>query len=215
MMRRAVIVIILGVVALVGVLLWDSYSFSNLFYNSFSSVTHKVRVYPVECKGKAVAGGLSGGEVCCGFLGIPLNPTTFTVSVSQQKVFASTLTPMEDAFHNCDVQDELNWVCTTYWNADATQETDMAHGRCFDRHLMSGGAYLEFHSDCPAESELSRALSRVARETNPIVYVDGSSWWTGEFLGWWDKHKGIWSDSPGVLNPYVTHDPLICKEPPR
>ena len=77
---------------------------SDIFYNAFSFLTHKVRVYPVECKGKVVLGGPSGGGLCCGSLSIPLNPTTFTVSVSLQQVFESTLTPMDRPLHNCEVQ---------------------------------------------------------------------------------------------------------------
>jgi hypothetical protein len=40
---------------------------------------HSVTVYPVTCDGTAVS-----SSICCGRLGVPLNPTTFTVSVERQ-----------------------------------------------------------------------------------------------------------------------------------
>jgi hypothetical protein len=115
-----------------------------------------VRVYPVECKGKVVPGGPSGGGLCCGSLSIPLNPTTFIVSVSRQQIFESTLTPMDRPLHNSEVQDVVNWQCTTYWDATGTNETDMAHGKCFDRDLMHGAFTISFHqATVPPHRKLS------------------------------------------------------------
>src|SRR5438552_17073681 len=59
---------------------------------------HRVTIYPVACDGTSVS-----SSVCCGKLGVPLNPTTFTVSVERQMVFdsiAGIMTPL----HNCEVQ---------------------------------------------------------------------------------------------------------------
>jgi hypothetical protein len=114
---------------------WAAFDLENLFFNDLAGpLTNKVRVYPVEGKGKVVP-----GNFCCGTLDVPLYPTTFAVSVSRQQVFESTagfITPL----HNCEIQDRLNWQCTTYWDATGEHETDMPHGQCSDQQIMQGGS---------------------------------------------------------------------------
>ena len=112
---------LLGLIAIAVLLLTN-----DVFYNSLSFLTHRVRVYPVECKGKVIPGGRWGGGLCCGSLNVPLNPTTFTVSVSRQQVFESILTSMDRSLRNCEVQDTSNWQCTTYWEATGNNETDVS-----------------------------------------------------------------------------------------
>ncbi len=73
----------------------------------------------------------------------------------------------------------------------------MTHSACFDSQVMNGGTYSWF-SNCPGV-------------VDPVVYVDGPSWWAGKFLGWSHKRRGIWSDSPRESNPYKSHDPLLCR----
>jgi hypothetical protein len=194
----------LGLVAIASLL-----ATADIFYNSFSSLTHRVRVYPVECKGKVVPGGPWGGGLCCGSLGVPLNPTTFTVSISRQQVFESILGLMERPLHNYEVQDIPNWQCTTYWDATGTTETDMAHGQCFDGEIMRNGVLNDFSSgDCLAESEASRNLHQEGLKRDSI-YVIGWEWWTGQFLSWWEKGRGIWGEPPD--SQYTTHDPMLCR----
>ena len=152
------------------------FGIEDLGFNLLSSLTHKVRVYPVECKGKVVIGGPSNGGLgglCCGSLSIPLNPTTYTVSVSRQQVFAATVTPMDWVLENCEVQDIFNWQCTTYLDANGN-ETDTAHGECFHREIMQGGVHNAIWSGgCPGMN------SPFKRD---YVYVDGNEWWTGKVL---------------------------------
>lgn len=181
----------------------------DVFYNALSFLTHKVRVYPVECKGKVVQGGPSGGGLCCGSLDIPLNSSTFTVSISRQQVFESTGSFWMRPLHNCEVQDVDNWQCTTYWDVTGTNETDMVQGKCFDRDVMHGGVYDFFSSgECPAASVAERLMNRALKRD--FIYVDGWEWWTGQSLGWWHQHRGIWAEPPGPPY-YTTHDPSLCK----
>jgi hypothetical protein len=161
---------------------------------------HKVTVYPVACDGTAVS-----STICCGKLAVPLNPTTFTVSVERQQVFASTAGFMSP-LHNCEVQDYLNWQCTTYWDASETKEVGPSDGAAYDRTIMSAGSYHVAHS--PGLTALTRAAQKAFGRNEP-VYVLASDWYMGQIYGWWAEHKGVWAESANYAQRPSTD--LICR----
>lgn len=163
--------------------LWELLGLKDLVFNMASPLTHKVRIYPVACEGKAV-----GESVCCGELGVPLNPTTFTVSVGRQQVFQSTA-GMMNPLHNCEVQDYLNWQCTTYWDESESREVGPSAAASSDRYVMSNGSYTIYRS--PGLTPLTKALDKVGPYS---VYVNALDWWRGYHRDWWQSKKGIWAN---------------------
>lgn len=177
--------------------LWQLLGFEDLVFNMASLLTHKVRIYPVACEGKVV-----GDKLCCGELSVPLNPTTFTVSVSRQQVFESTagiMTPL----HNCEVQDYLNWQCTTYWDPSETREVGAATAASWDRYVMSNGSYTIYRS--PGLTPLTQALDKLGSNS---VYVNGLDWWRGYHRDWWQSKKGIWANKRSYVRAQL--DDSIC-----
>ncbi len=139
--------------------LWWFLFVEGPLFNLAAPLTPEYRIYPVECKGKVVA-----GNFCCGKLDIPLNPTTYSISVARQQVFETTGDFTTTPLHNCEVRDYLNWVCTTYYDATGDNETDMVHGKCFNRKWMNEGSLGAASSGpCPAESEFLRSLEHATR----------------------------------------------------
>ncbi|PYR51787.1 MAG: hypothetical protein DMF89_04710 [Acidobacteria bacterium] len=161
---------------------------------------HRVTIYPVACDGTSVS-----SSVCCGKLGVPLNPTTFTVSVERQMVFdsiAGIMTPL----HNCEVQDYLNWQCTTYWDASESKEVGPSEGAAYDRTIMSAGSYREVHS--VGLTDFTSAGQNACSGSGPVD-VRGVDWYLGQIYGWWAEHKGVWAESPNYAQRPSTD--LICR----
>ena len=94
--------------------------------------------------------------------------------------------------HNCEVQDYLNWQCTTYWDASETKEVSPSESAAFDRTFMSAGSYGVVHS--PGLTALTRAAQK--KFSGGSVYVRAADWHMGQIYGWWSEHKGIWAESP-------------------
>lgn len=183
---------------------WFLYVEGPLF-NLAAPITHEYRVYPVECRGKVVA-----GNFCCGKLDVPLNATTYSVSVARQQVFETTA-DITTPLHNCEVRDYLNWVCTTYWDVTGENETDMVHGKCFDKELMNEGTLNVVSSGpCPAESEFLHSLERAIRQD--FVYVSPVDWWLGQNFEYWGSHKGIWNEKEWNVYVRSASEP-VCQAP--
>jgi hypothetical protein len=157
---------------------------SDLYYNVFSPFTHEVRVYPVECKGKVIRGGIDGGGLCCGTLSIPLNSSSYTVSVNRQQVIHSSETEMgvNMPLHNCEVRDVFNWRCTTFANANGNV-TDLANGACYHTEWMHDGIPDTYDTPCPAEKP-DIFFKNFKRDS---VYVRGREWWPGGMTHHWSE----------------------------
>jgi hypothetical protein len=195
------------VMAAVATGLWWFLFLEGPLFNLAAPLTHRYRVYPVECDGRVVA-----GNFCCGKLGVPLNPSTYTMAVSRQQVFESTL-DIPTPLHNCEVRDYLDWVCTTYYDATGERETDMVHSMCFDRDYMVDGEINSVSSGpCPSDS-VAMAAALEAAAKRDWVQVDSFDYWLGSDFGWWENHKGIWNEK-GEFRRYLlpSSDPM-CKNP--
>lgn len=169
-------------VALLSLMCGTHFDLNDLLFNFASPLTHKVRLYPVECKGKVARGNL-----CCGKLDKPLNPTTFTVSVMSEQVSRSTIGGFDGPLHNCSVQSYLNWQCATYWDESRTNEVDAGGAASTDWYLMSEGRFSESFSVDP-DARKQKQLEAMRN----YVWVDAMEWWLGHRRGYFETHKGIW-----------------------
>ncbi len=200
--KRLAWVTLIGVplVVLLSLICWLLFDLNDLLFNLASPLTHKVRVYPVECKGKVIPGNL-----CCGKLDIPLNPTTFAISVSRQQVFRSAGGSFGGPLHNCEVQDYLNWQCVTYWDKAGTHEVNAATAASSDWYVMSKGKFSESFE--PDPDPLKQKLLEAMRTS---VWVDAMQWWLGHRWGHFEAHKGIWDDKEWNRYARGLDDP-ICR----
>ncbi len=171
-------------VAFVSLICGTLFDLNDLLFNFVSPLTHKVRLYPVECKGKVARGNL-----CCGKLDKPLDPTTFTVSVMRERVSRSTGAGFDGPLHNCAVQSYLNWQCATYWDESRTNEVDAGGAASTDWYLMSDGRFSESFSVDP-DPRKQKQLEAMRN----YVWVDAMEWWLGHHRGYFEARKGIWDD---------------------
>ncbi len=173
---------------------WQFYDLDDLLFNLASPLTRKLRVYPVVCEGTVLP-----GNVCCGELGMPLNPTTFTVSPGRQQVLRSTA-GASFPLDNCRVQDYLTWECTTYWADTGTYSPHSGKADSWDTSKMSNGTFSAYSR--PGSHPLNHRPLELA-------YVKPLDFWLGLEFGWESSHQGIWN---GKDNYVVKSEAPICKD---